>query len=210
MSVGAVSVQVCNLALAHIGVGKTISSLTERSPEAEALNEFYEIARDAFLEEFAWPFAKRQLAIGLVSTAGDDDHPTTHYTYAYRYPSDCLFARRIIAEEERTESRNSRWSYDLLADDEGTLIVTDKESAVLEYTSILGRQESRWKSSFIIAFSQRLASLVAPRLMKGDTAKVGDRVISLERAARAKAMAICANEVQPDEEPDSDSVRVRN
>jgi hypothetical protein len=200
--------ETCNLALSHLGVGKRIASLTESGREAEACNLFYEHARDELLRDFPWPFAKRNAYLGLVTTLGDSDHPTTEWQYSYRYPSDCLLARKILSEV-RNDSRSSRWSYDLAADDQGTLIYSDKEEANLEYTSTLAQNPARWHSDFTMALSYRLAAYIAPLLSKGDPFKVGDKAMALWMRSNAKAMANAGNEVQMDEAPESDFILAR-
>ena len=205
---GATDIQVCNLALFHLGVGKRIAALDERGKEAEALNLVYEMARDEMLRTFAWPFSKRQAALALVSETGDTDHPTTEYMYSYRYPTDCLMIWKILSEV-RNDSRGSRWSYELAADEQGTLIWTDREDAVMEYASILARNPARWQADFVMALSFRLAAYVAPLLTGGDPFKIGDKSLALWNRSNAQARATAGNEIQQDQEPDSEFILVR-
>ena len=69
-------VDVCNFALTAIGSGAEIAQLTESSTEARACNRVYNMARDKVLMSFAWPFAKVQAKLALVTTKGDPGHPT--------------------------------------------------------------------------------------------------------------------------------------
>lgn len=200
--------EVCNLALSHLGVGKEIASITERSKEAEACNRFYELARDEMLRGFVWPFARKIVTLGLVTASGDDDHPACKFEYAYRYPSDCLMIRKIQSEI-RTDYRQSRVTHDLLADDAGTLILTDLEDAVLEYTSTDAQNPGRWHSDFTMALSFRLASYIAPRVTGGDPFKIGQTAIRFWNASNSKAQANAANEVQPDMDPEGELTLAR-
>ena len=52
-------VDICNLALSHLGDTATIASLDppEGSAQAEHCARFYPIARDSLLEMHAWGFA---------------------------------------------------------------------------------------------------------------------------------------------------------
>lgn len=204
----AADVDVCNLGLSSIGIGVEIASLDERSETARACNRVYTMARDKVLRSFPWAFAKRQQALGLVSQLGDAIHPTTEYKFAYRYPSDCLKIRKILSEI-RTDARRTRISYEEMADAQGTLIVTDRENAVLEYTSTLGQQPGRWSADFVEALGYYVGYLVAPRLTKGDPFKIRNEVLGLFRGALLSAQANAANEIQPDEDPDSELILAR-
>src|SRR5512146_1689119 len=95
-------IQICNMALGHIGVTKFIAALTDRSNEANVCNLYYEQARDFVLEDLPWPFATRYISLGLVTdfTALTIPHD---WSYAYRYPSDCVFARRLVTTIGRTD-----------------------------------------------------------------------------------------------------------
>lgn len=193
-------VDVCNLALTFVGSGAEIASLTESSAEARACNRVYETARDETLGSFPWPFSRRQAALGLVSKKGDANHPSSEYTYAYRYPADCLQLRKILSGL-RIDARETRVSYDLLADEAGTLIMTDRADAVAEYTSTLGQNPGRWTADFQKALAYYVAYLIAPRLTKGDPFKMGDKCYQLYQRALAGARSCAANEVQPDQDP---------
>lgn len=201
-------IQVCNIALAHLGVSKQIGSITERSAEATAMALFYDDAVDEFFRDYDFPFSGKKRAFALVTEKGDDDHADDNYSYSYRYPADCLKVRRVDSEV-RTDYRKSRWSYDLRNDDQGVLILTDKESAVFEFTSTEARNPARWHFDIAMAIAYRLAAYTAPILTKGDPFKIGQVSMSFFRMANNKARANASNEVQMDEEPDSEQILSR-
>lgn len=200
--------EVWNLAISHLGIGVEIAATDDRTAEAKACNRFWEKARDELLRDFEWPFAKTKVALALVTETGDDEHPDTNYAYSYRYPSDCLKARRIDSSI-RTDYRASRVSFDEMCDDQGTLIVTDKEEAYLEYTSTLGREPARWHADFVMALSYRLAAYIAPRITKGDPFKTGQISMAFYRMSIRKAQGTAGNEVQQDQDPDSELLLAR-
>lgn len=206
---GAEVLDIWNLAVSHLGIGKEIGDVDERTPEAQACNRFWEKARDEVLRDHDWPFAKKKAALVLVSESEDDDHPDTNFDFAYRYPSDCLKVRRIDSGV-RTDYRSARVSFDLMADDQGTLILTDKEEAYIEYTSTDAQNPARWHADFVMAVSYRLAAYIASRLTKGDPFKVGQVAMAFFRMSIVKAKANAANEVQADEDPDSALIIARN
>jgi hypothetical protein len=76
-------VDICNLALSHVGVSTEIANLdTERSKEAQACRRFYEPTREEVLRAFAWPFATRFVDLQLV-----EEEPNDEWAYSYRYPA---------------------------------------------------------------------------------------------------------------------------
>lgn len=133
-------VSICNMALSHLSIGKVIASITEKSAEARACSAFYDQAKDEVLRDFAWPFATRTVTLALVAP-----QPTPEWAYSYRYPSDCLAARRLLngsqsaspfpagfsapttapAPMGRVMTAQSRIPFRIQSDDAGLLIYTD-------------------------------------------------------------------------------------
>ncbi len=83
-----------NLALSFLGDEATVSSITppEGSDQAEHLEQFYPIARDALLEMHAWPFATRRSNLTL-----RDEEPNG-WVYSYDRPDDCLKVLALIPQ----------------------------------------------------------------------------------------------------------------
>jgi hypothetical protein len=200
---------VSNLALSHLGHGTEIASLDERSKAAQACNRFIESARDEMLREFVWPFATKIVALGLVTDSEDVNHPTDEWVFSYRYPSDCLFFRKIQSGI-RNDNGFSRVPYRLAADDQGTLVFTDRESAKAEYTSTLGQNPARWHADFELALSYRLAAYICPRIVDASVSETAQLVNALWRTSVLKAQANAANEEQEDPPPDSELLLARN
>ena len=65
----ATEVDICNLALAHLGDDATIASIKppEGSAQAEKAARFYPIARDTLLDMHTWNFAMKRATIPSVS-----------------------------------------------------------------------------------------------------------------------------------------------
>jgi hypothetical protein len=63
-------VDICNLALGHIGDSATVSSINppEGSAQAEHCSRFYPIARDSLLEMHNWGFATKRTNLALLSS----------------------------------------------------------------------------------------------------------------------------------------------
>lgn len=84
------STEISNMALSHLAISREIAALdTERSQEAQACRRFYETVRKTVLRDYPWPFATKFATLALV-----EDDPNSEWDFSYRYPSDCLNARR--------------------------------------------------------------------------------------------------------------------
>lgn len=196
--------EISNLALAHLGIGKRIANLTtEQSQEAAVCRVFYETSLDEILRDFAWPFATKFVALGLV-----EEDPTTEWAFSYRYPSDCLDLRRIFSGV-RDDSRQSRVPYKLGQDASGVLIYTDIEDAEVEYT-YRADDPQFFPPDFTMAFSFLLASYIAATITGGDPFKLSGQALQKYSVWLSKAKAKAGNEEQPSEEVDSEFVRERN
>lgn len=197
-------VEICNLALTHIGVGKEIANLeTEVSQEAQSLRRVYEPALKLVLRRCNWPFATKIAALALV-----EEEPNTEWGYSYRYPVDCLKIRRVLSGL-RNDTRASRMPVKMAQDASGTLIFTDQEGAEVEYT-LYADNPQFYPPDFVMAFSYYLGSLIAPRLTKGDPYKLGPKAMAAYELEIGRAAATAFNEQQDEEEPDSESLEARN
>ncbi len=195
-------IAIYNLALSHIGIGTEVASITERSQEALALNRFYVTTRDAVIRAFLWPFATKIVTLGLVEADPNDE-----WGYSYRYPSDCLFFRRVLSGI-RNDTRQSRVPCKIASDSSGQLVYTDSESAQAEYTARI-TDAGLYPADFELALSLRLASQVAPRLTGGDPFKLGERSLALYNFHIATAEASATSENQDDEQPEAQMIRDR-
>jgi len=175
-------VQICNLAINRCGSSAVIESLTEESTEATLCNSLYEAMRDLVLRDFPWPFARKAADLGLVEEDPDDD-----WAYSYRYPSDCIRARRIL-DGNRTPTVR-KISYGLGSDDNGRLILTDQADAVLEYTRRV-TDPQQFDPAFASALAWRIAQEIAAPLARSET----QRKIAMEgyknEVAQARADAL--------------------
>ena len=180
--------EICNLALSHLGISKDIANVdTEQSQEAKACRRFYDLARQTTLKDFNWPFATKFLALGLI-----EENPTDEWRYSYRYPNDCLYARRILSGF-RDDTENTRIQYKVGQDDAGLLFYTDKESATLEYTVDI-EDVSYFSSDFKMALSYRLAHYIAARITAGDPFNLADKSFAKYKMEITNAAANALNE----------------
>lgn len=195
-------VNICNMALRHLAVGKAIGTLAEPSAEARACTTFYEAARDETLRDFDWPFAKARVTLALV-----EEQPNVEWAFSYRYPANCAAIRRIPSGM-RQETRASVVKLRIGRDDTGRLIYTDQPDAEVEYTYAI-TDAGQFDADFAQAVALKLAGYIAPSVTGGDPTRLGLRALELYQVAIGIARSNAANEEQADEEPDSPSILAR-
>lgn len=200
---------VCNKALHFIGIGEEIASIDERSSDAKACKMFYADALDEVLREWPWPFATRTVSLDMVNTLGDDDEPerySTEFFYAYRYPSDCLYVRRIVSGTV-PDTEESLVRYEIGSDTSGRLILTDAAEAEIKYTARIS-DESLFPPDFAMALAYRIAIYIAPRLVE-DPRKMVDVCQRSYLLSIEKARGVAAMEESPGRPPKSSFERSR-
>lgn len=191
--------EICNLALAGIGIGQEISALSESSQEAVKCDLFFATCRERILVDFDWPFARQYYTLGLV-----EEDPNTDWSYSYRYPAACLRARSIVGA---TRKDTSRIPFSLGSDDSGKLIYTDEPEAVLRVTVAITNAEL-FDPLFVSAFAWLLGSKIAPGLARDS--KIAAEAYRMYLADIASARADAQNEGGQDEAPDAESIRARS
>ena len=195
--------QIWNMAISHLGISKEIASETEQTAEAKACRRFYETTLKNVLKDHSWPFASKIATLNLISS-----NPNTEWAYSYRYPTDCLFFRRILSGN-RNDTPATKVPYAVSQDSSATVIFTDATNAVAEYTRNV-TDESFFSSDFETAVSYRLAYYIAPRLTAGDPFNLGQKAFQNYQLELSRAVANSFNEDQSVELQDTESVNARN
>ena len=164
-------VQLCNMALSHIGSEARVASITppDGSVEAGYCATFFDMARTEMLEPGTWAFSLKRAALAQV------DNESTAWAYAYALPSDCLRALRLPASRLPStvftqdtvviepHDQSSR-AFDI----EGAVLRTNEPDAVLLYVRDV-TDSGQFTPSFTSALSYLLASYLAGPIIKGDT-----------------------------------------
>lgn len=176
-------VQICNMALSHIGSEARVSSISppDGSVEAGHCAMFYDLARTELLEPGNWAFSLKRATLAEVT------NPSTAWAYAYAKPSNCLRALRILrpsigitafTQGPHTDDRGTA-PFDI----EGDVIFTNEPDAVLVYVQDV-TDSTKFPASFTSALSYLLASYLAGPIIKGNEGvRVGD-------AMRQRALAL--------------------
>ncbi len=99
-------VDICNLALSHLGDTAEIASLSERSTQAKLCARFYPMARNTMLEMATWSFATRRVKLALVDNPtlaiAQSVDPTANqgtWQYAYAMPNAVVNAISVLPAE---------------------------------------------------------------------------------------------------------------
>lgn len=191
----ATEVDICNLALAHLGDSATVASIDppEGSPQAEHCARFYPIARDTLLERHPWGFCTTRATLALLSAV-----PTSGWLFAYAPPSGALTIIGVFDASATDDSAPQMFERETLPD--GTeVIYSNTESAVCRYTLHV-TNPARFPPLFINALTWLLASHLAGSVLKGDKgAEATLRSFQMSEAylARAAASDAAQRRVQP-------------
>lgn len=178
-------VDICNLALSHLGNKASVVSISpaDGSVEANYCARFFPIARDEILEMGDWTFARTRTSLALLST-----NPSTLWTYAYAKPADCLVPRRIMTGNNEFKENDSK-DFDM----EGDTILTDRAEALLVYTRPI-TDPTKFSPGFVTALSYKLAAYLAGPVLRGESAS--GAAASLHKVAKnsvLEAMSLDAN-----------------
>lgn len=156
-------IDICNLALAHLGEIPNISSIDppEGSAHAEKCERFYPIARDAALEMRNWSFALKRVDLAQLT---NDSH---QWGFKYALPSDII---RPVAIPTRGIGFNTTFmpwervgqgmlnSADFIT--EGNALFTSTEDAELLYLYRL-TDTTKFTPLFVNSVAWLLASYLA-------------------------------------------------
>lgn len=173
-------VDICNLALGHLGDDATVSSINppEGSAQAEHCQRFYPIARDIVLEAHEWGFATRRATLALLT-----DTPPPGFLYVYMAPNNC---RNIIDLVDPvaltlypTDERGCNWQgsafpnepvpYELETNSTGaSVIYTNLQDAQVRYVAGI-TDTTKFPAQVVDTISWLLAAYLAGPVIKGDT-----------------------------------------
>jgi hypothetical protein len=196
---------ISNMAISHLGIGKAIQNLEtdQNSAEASICRVFYNVARDTVLRDFNWPFARKYKRLNLLET-----NPSSEWSYAYQYPSDCLKIRKILSGQ-RVDNNDTQIEYEVATNGDAKLILTDQAEAELEYT-VKAVNPLLYPPDMLLALSLYLGSLIAPKLTGGDQFRIGERVLGRYKMEIDKARTNATYESRRTKPQMSDLERARS
>ncbi len=180
-------VDICNLALAHLGDDANVASIDppEGSAQAEHCARFYPIARDTLLQMHNWNFASKRVTLAAVTM------PYHQWKYSYAAPADMMVAVAVLPPEAEndyatkfTPSDYPYWNanytpivaagqyvpqrFSIEMDTAGNKVIyTDQDGALLRYQSLVS-DPTKFDPLFTLALSWHLASMLAGPVIKGE------------------------------------------
>lgn len=196
-------VQICNTALARVGVSNFIASLSEASQEAVVCNVFYEQTRDRLLREIRWPFAKQYQSLALV-TDSEDAVWNAEWDYAYRYPTDAILISKILTPNGRRELTME--PYEIGVDSSGKLIFTNIKDAGVEYIKRV-TDPALFDPMFVSCLAWLLAVEIAMPLAVSDSLR--KQALQMFQMERDMAVRVAFNESEQIRDIDTEFVAAR-
>lgn len=135
-------VDICNLALSHLGQG-SIASISEDTEPARLCNRHYTMARDAVLRNHPWNFASARAQLAALAQA-----PAFEFANAFQLPADCLRALWLYNAE------GYAWKV------EGRTLLCDLTTVKLQYIKQV-TDTAEFDALFVLALSHYIAMQIA-------------------------------------------------
>jgi hypothetical protein len=196
-------VDVCNMALSHLGSDAQVAAINppDGSVEAGHCRRFFVLARQEALEMAPFTWTKKRALLAEVT------NPSTVWRYAYALPSDCISPLRVLQATQPREGELWPSTATVTADDlalfsergsahfeiEGGVLLTMEAEAVLLYTRDIPDPGS-WSPSFVSGLSYLLAGYLAGPIIKGEAgATAGQKFRMAARDALSSAAVMDAN-----------------
>lgn len=186
-------VQIASFALTRIGVNQALASLDEfsadgkpPSAEAQVCSLWLDTCIERTLEAYDWPFARRIKALALV-----DENPSDEWDFSYKYPSDCIAARRVLPDGGSRYGRDALDQQIPFVRGQSGDILTQQEQAYLQYTARV-IDPTKFSPAFTSAVAWLLAHEIAPALSAKP--ELSDRCMQYYKASLTDSEAAAANE----------------
>lgn len=199
------AVDICNIALGHLGDEAAISAIEppDGSVQASHCARIYPMARDELLEMHNWRFAVKRKALALLSTT--EQPQEWAYTYAYPtcikviavLPADvpATTSAGMIFDEQEFLLKPKTYPFTVEALDDGTQVIyTNVEDATVHYVAAI-TDTAKFSPLFNAALARLMAVYLAGPIIKG---KAGIEIAKaqlemFEKIAGPRAKASDAN-----------------
>ncbi len=201
-----------NLALLNLGISRTIETLADLNREAFAGHLQFDHQLRAVLRTHPWPFATKYAT--LVLHDGELADPVQpDWLFAYEYPSDCVFARRIVSSATGRTFDATPIPFRVGREETTKVIYTNEDQstvpavACLEYTTRASCPLALDDELFMDALVWRLTAALAPALSQIRKRHETAWIMYLHTLATAGAVTM--NEGQQELEGDAAWIRDR-
>ena len=187
-------VDICNLALAHIGDRADITSIDppEASVQAQHCARFFPMARDTLLNMHPWVFATRRVALADISIAVP---PPDKWEYSYAVPADAVKLIGLYDPNAMYDENKSEYEYEIGPGIGSTQVLyANVEDAVARYVAAV-TDSAQWPPIFIEALAWLLASYLAGPVIKGvEGMRVSESALQMALRYVERARAEDANQ----------------
>jgi len=168
---------IANAALRYLGAD-TITSFTQGTNEANAVNDLYSDLRDALLRAHNWNFATKKVALAESSTA-----PAYEFDNAFSLPSDWL---RTVAVHDN-DAGTGTFLYRMIQVGGQRVIETDVENVWLTYIARetdpnIMTADFRRLLAYTLA-SEMAVDLTSSNTLQDQLARKADRLMAQARSA---------------------------
>lgn len=204
-------VEICNLALAHLGDSATVASIDppEGSAQAEHCARWYPIARDSLLEMQEWGFATTRAKLAELV------NPFPQWQHSYAPPSDCIKVLAILPADATGDIAQAypcdgffhgstpdvltmytprEFTTETDATTGNKIILTNESNALARYTRAI-TDTSKFSPLFRDALGWYLASYLAGPVLKAETGiTVGQAMLKIAMGMLSNAAVSSANQ----------------
>ncbi len=156
-------IDICNLALAHIGdrANITIIDPPEGSAQAEHCARFYPMARNSLLNMHPWAFAQKRAVLADISAT---IVPPAKWQYTYAAPGDLVKVLGVYDPNGMYDEDKSEYEYELSGTTQ--VIYANPEAAIVRYVALV-TDSATFPPIFTEALAWLLASYLAGPIIKG-------------------------------------------
>lgn len=155
-------VEICNLALSHLGKSGVVTAINppDGTREADYCKQFYPVARDELLERHDWRFATRRTTLEELA----ENPQEALWGYAYGRPNLAIRILAVLLPESTDDTETQKFVEETNEDGSG-ILYTHVEDAQVRY---IWKQEdtAKYTPLFTIALSWKLAQYLAGPLTK--------------------------------------------
>ena len=170
-----------NLALGALLLNKRIiDTATDPSPENQTLNIHYDVALQSTVQDMDLEATSTQKTLELIVA-----DPNDLWSFAYKYPSNCSFFRRIQSAVVK-DVRSTRIPYKVTNHNGVKAIYTNQEVAIGEYIST-DFPLSLLSASAGLAVGYKLAQLASPLIAGKGASALRKEIQALYVIAKSEA-----------------------
>lgn len=181
-------VDICNLALSHLGDSANVAAISPPDGSAQAAHcaRVYPISRDQILESHPWGFATQRIVATPVTNS------LTSWGYAYALPSNCIRLISVLPQSATDDTATDDF-----------IVETDSAGNGVVYCNVLNAtlrfivrvtDTTKFSTLFTVALSRLMASYLAGPVLKGKVgASASQAMLQIYDTDLGKAKELDAN-----------------